>query len=90
MQGCLCRRVNGNDISAMQVYSERVTNIMKKIKKLFSLLCYLLLVATFMRFDIRKLIDLKQVVLVLFGILILYLPNVREEKNREEIDSSGH
>lgn len=76
--------MNGNDISAMQVYSERVTNIMKKIKKLLSLLCYLLLVAAFMRFDIRKLIDLKQVVLVLFGMLILYLPNVREEKNREE------
>lgn len=48
------------------------------MKKCISVLLYLVLVVVFLGFDIRKLIDLKQLFLVLAGTVILYIPAIED------------
>lgn len=47
------------------------------MKKCISVLLYLSLVVIFLGFDIKKLIDLKQMVLVVIGAVILYIPSLK-------------
>lgn len=56
---------------------------MKSIKKLLAFSLYLLLVAALMHFDIRKLIDVRQIILVLLGMVILYFPSYIEQGHKK-------
>lgn len=47
------------------------------MKKCISVLLYLGLVVTFLGFDIKKLFDLKQMLLVVTGAVILYIPSLK-------------
>ena len=55
---------------------------MKGIKKLLAFFLYLFLIAALMEFDIRKLIDVRQILLVLLGMVILYVPSYIEQEHR--------
>lgn len=55
---------------------------MKGIKKLFAFFVYLFLIAALMDFDIRKLIDVRQILLVLLGMVILYIPSYIEQDHK--------
>lgn len=55
---------------------------MKGIKKMFAFFLYLFLIAALMEFDIRKLIDVRQILLVLFGMVILYVPSYIEQAHK--------
>lgn len=55
---------------------------MKGIKKLLAFFLYLFLIAALMKFDIRKLIDVRQILLVLLGMVILYVPSYIEQEHR--------
>lgn len=50
------------------------------MKKCISVLLYLVLVAVFSGFDIRKLVDLKQMFLVIAGMVILYIPAIKDNE----------
>lgn len=56
---------------------------MKSIKKLLAFSLYLLLVAILINFDIRKLIDVGQIILVLLGMIILYFPSYIEQGHKK-------
>lgn len=56
---------------------------MKGIKKLLAIFLYLLLVAVLMGFDIRKLIDVRQILLVLLGMILLYMPSYKEQEDKK-------
>lgn len=43
---------------------------------------YLFLIAALMEFDIRKLIDVRQILLVILGMVILYVPNYIEQEHK--------
>ncbi len=64
------------------------------MKKGLAIAGYLLLVALFFRFDLRKLLDARQLLLVISGAGILYLPSLPRKKDaphgedRTEIDFS--
>lgn len=47
------------------------------MKKFMSVLVYLVLVVIFLEFDIKKLFDLKQMLLVIIGAVILYIPSLK-------------
>ncbi len=49
------------------------------MKKCISVLLYLGLVVAFLGFDIKKLFDLKQILLVITGAVILYIPSLKTE-----------
>lgn len=55
------------------------------MKKCISVLLYLGLVVTFLGFDIKKLFDLKQMLLVVTGAVILYIPSLKTG-NKFKID----
>ena len=55
---------------------------MKGIKKMFAVFLYLCLIAALMEFDIRKLIDVRQILLVILGMVILYVPNYIEQEHK--------
>lgn len=57
------------------------------MKKFIAVLLYLFLMTIFLGFDIRKLIDFKQLFLVAAGACILYLPSVGI-KDKEKIDKN--
>lgn len=52
---------------------------MRLIKKCIAILLYLALMAVFLRFDVTKLFDLKQIGLVVIGTVILYLPHIGDD-----------
>lgn len=52
------------------------------MKKSIGILLYLILMAVFLKFDLRLLFDLRQFVLVLFGTILLLLPSLREQNVR--------
>ena len=49
------------------------------MKKSIGILLYLILMAVFLKFDLRLLFDLRQFLLVLFGTALLLLPSLREQ-----------
>lgn len=49
------------------------------MKKGIGILLYLVLMAVFLKFDLRLLFDLRQLLLVLFGTALLLLPSLREQ-----------
>lgn len=51
---------------------------MKKIKKCIALMLYLFLMMLLFRFDIRYLFDFKEMVMVIVGCVILYIPNIQK------------
>lgn len=53
---------------------------MKTIKKILAVLIYLLVVSVLLNFDLRQLIEIKQIVIVLVGAVLLYLPSVQWRK----------
>lgn len=57
------------------------------MKKCIAVLLYLFLVTVFLGFDIRKLIDFKQLFLVVTGTCILYLPSF-EAKGQKNLDKN--
>ncbi len=62
---------------------------MKIVKKCIAILLYLLLMAVFFRFDLLRLFDWKQMLLVLVGTFILYLPHVSREEKRLDKELVG-
>ncbi len=63
------------------------------MKKGIGILLYLVLMAVFLKFDLRLLFDLRQLLLVLFGTVLLLLPSMRErggrDKERQEPEAAG-
>ncbi len=57
------------------------------MKKFIAVLLYLFLMTIFLGFDIRKLVDFKQLFLVAAGACILYLPSI-EVKNLKKLDKN--
>lgn len=57
------------------------------MKKFIAVLLYLFLMTIFLGFDIRKLVDFKQLFLVAAGACILYLPSI-EIKNMKKLDKN--
>lgn len=57
------------------------------MKKCIAVLLYLFLITVFLEFDIRKLIDFKQLFLVVTGACILYLPSF-EVKGQKSLDKN--
>lgn len=53
------------------------------MKKCISVLLYLVLVVVFLGFDIRKLVDLRQMFLVFAGAVILYIPSIKDNANKK-------
>lgn len=53
------------------------------MKKCISVLLYLVLVVVFLGFDIRKLVDLRQMFLVFAGAAILYIPSVKDSADKK-------
>lgn len=53
------------------------------MKKCISVLLYLVLVVVFLGFDIRKLLDLRQMFLVFAGAAILYIPSIKDGTNKK-------
>ena len=49
------------------------------MKKGIGILLYLILMAVFLKFDLRFLFDIRQLLLVLFGTILLLLPSVYEK-----------
>lgn len=49
---------------------------------MFAFFLYLFLIAALMEFDIRKLIDVRQILLVILGMVILYVPNYIEQEHK--------
>lgn len=58
------------------------------MKKGIGILLYLILMAVFLKFDLRLLFDLRQLLLVLFGTVLLFLPSLREQggKDKERLE----
>ncbi len=54
------------------------------MKKGIGILLYLVLMAVFLKFDLRLLFDLRQLLLVLFGTALLLLPSLREQGGRNK------
>ena len=54
------------------------------MKKSIGILLYLILMAVFLKFDLRLLFDLRQFLLVLFGTVLLLLPSLREQSDIKE------
>ena len=53
------------------------------MKKCISVLLYLVLVTVFLEFDIRKLVDLRQMFLVFAGAAILYIPSIKDNTDKK-------
>lgn len=56
---------------------------MKSMKKMLSVLLYLAFVSLFLGLSPKELFDWRQLLLVLFGGMILYLPTVEKEDIQE-------
>lgn len=54
------------------------------MKKGIGILLYLILMAVFLKFDLRLLFDLRQLLLVLFGTVLLLLPSLREQGGKDK------
>lgn len=54
------------------------------MKKGIGILLYLVLMAVFLKFDLRLLFDLRQLLLVLFGTILLLLPSLREQGGKDK------
>lgn len=55
---------------------------MKTIKKIVAILLYLIVVSALLNFDLRQLIEVKQIVIVLIGTLFLYLPSIQWKEKK--------
>ena len=53
------------------------------MKKGIGILLYLILMAVFLKFDLRFLFDIRQLLLVLFGTILLLLPSLYEQGGRD-------
>ena len=54
------------------------------MKKGIGILLYLILMAVFLKFDLRFLFDIRQFLLVLFGTILLLLPSLHEQGESDE------
>ncbi len=65
------------------VYKKAKRMMVKIVKKCGVAACYLFLMSLFFEFQIGKLFDLKQLLILLFGTLLLFLPSLGEKETPE-------